>query len=335
MATSDSSTVAWGVISSAQIGLNTVIPAIQASRNGRVVAIGTRHPEAVRERASALGVPRVYASYEAVLEDPEVTVIYNPLPNALHAQWTIQAAQRGKHVLCEKPLATTVAEAKRMIDACRGAGVWLMEAFMYRFHPQHERVRQWIEEGAVGPLRLIRSAFTFRLNRADRSNIRFSRELWGGSLMDVGCYCINSSRWYLGAEPTAVLASARLDEEFGVDTTLVALLEFPRGHAQFVSSLEMAGQPQLEIVGEQGRIELPAAFVPGTGDVRIRLTRGGETEEAVIPGVDQYRLQVEHFADSVLLGRPPVLPPEDAVANTRVIEAIRRSVADGRRVPIA
>lgn len=329
------SPVAWGVISGAQIGLSTVIPAIQASGNGRVVAIGTRHPDAVRERAAKLGVARVYDSYEAVLDDPEVTVVYNPLPNALHAEWTMRAAARGKHVLCEKPLALTVAEAEQMIEACRRAGVRLMEAFMYRLHPQHARARQLIAEGALGPVRLIRSAFTFHINRADRGNIRLSRELWGGSLMDVGCYCVNSSRWYMGAEPTAVLASADVSEEFGVDTTLAAILEFPEGRSQFVCSLDMTSQPQLEIVGERGRLVIPQAFIPGTGEVRLRLFRGGSAEEIVVPGADQYRLEVEQFADAVLRDAPVPLPTEDAVANTRVIEALRRAAADGRRVRLA
>src|SRR5215212_11955051 len=154
------SSVAWGVLSGAQIGTNTVIPAIRASGNGRVVALGTRHADAVRERAARLGVTRVYDSYEAVLDDPEVTAVYNPLPNALHAEWTVRAAERGKHVLCEKPLARTVAEAEEMIESCRRAGVRLMEAFMYRLHPQHARAHELIAEGALGPVRLIRSAFT-------------------------------------------------------------------------------------------------------------------------------------------------------------------------------
>jgi xylose dehydrogenase (NAD/NADP) len=335
------SPVAWGVISGAQIGLSTVIPAIQASENGRVVAIGTRHPDAVRERAAKLGVTRVYDSYEAVLDDPEVTAVYNPLPNALHAQWTMRAAERSKHVLCEKPLALTVDEAEQMIEACRRAGVRLMEAFMYRLHPQHARARQLIAEGALGPVRLIRSAFTFHINRADRGNIRLSRELWGGSLMDVGCYCVNSSRWYMGAEPTAVLASADVSEEFGVDTTLAAILEFPEGdgrlpgRSQFVCSLDMTSQPQLEIVGERGRLEIPQAFIPGTGEVRLRLFRGGNAEEIVVPGADQYRMEVEQFAGSILRDEPVPLPTSDAVANTRVIEALRRAVADGRRVRLA
>lgn len=331
MAASDA-TIGWGIISSARIGLNSVIPAIQASSNGRVVAIGTRHPESIRVRAEELNIARVHGSYEAVLTDPEVRAIYNPLPNAMHAEWTIRAAEAGKHVLCEKPLALTAAEAERMILACRTAGVWLMEAFMYRFHPQHARARQWIEEGAIGPIRLIRGAFTFYLDPSRKANIRFSKELWGGSLMDVGCYCVNSSRSYFGAEPVAVLASAEISPDFGVDTTLAAILEFPTGRAQIVSSLEMAGQPQLEVVGERGRIELPQAFLPGTGDTRIRLLRGGNVEEAVIPGVDPYRLQVEHFSDCIRHGMPPALPPEDAVANTRVIEALRLAAADGRRV---
>jgi predicted dehydrogenase len=252
----------------------------------------------------------------------------------MHAEWTIRAAEAGKHVLCEKPLALTAAEAERMSLAASTAGVWLMEAFMYRFHPQHARARQWVEEGAIGAVRLVRAAFTFFLDPSQKANIRFSKELWGGSLMDVGCYCVNSSRWYFGAEPNAVLASADVSPEFGVDSTLAGILEFPTGRAQIVSSLAMAGQQQVEIVGEKGRIELPQAFLPGSGDARLRLIRGGSVEEAVVPGVDQYRLQVEHFSGCVLNGTPPALPPADAIANTRVIGALRLAAADGRRVTL-
>src|SRR5437868_4178110 len=215
--------VRWGVISAAQIGLNHVIPAIQRSANGRVVCLGTPRREEVREKAEKLGIPRVYDQYDAVLEDPEVEAVYIPLPNSMHREWTLRAAEAGKHILCEKPMALTAAESREMIAACRQRGVRLMEAFMYRFHPQQATIREVLASGRIGAIKMVRSAFTFRLDLSDTSNIRLSRELWGGALMDVGCYCINAARAYFGGEPKSVLASARIPAELGVDTTLHAL----------------------------------------------------------------------------------------------------------------
>src|SRR3954465_14968984 len=196
----------WGVISAAQIGLYHVIPAIQRSTKGRVVCLGTPNREKIKERGEKVGIPPVPNRYGAVLDDPEVEAVYIPLPNSMHREWTIRAAERGKHVLCEKPLGLTAAECREMIDACRRHGVLLMEAFMYRFHPQQAAIRDVLQSGRLGALRMARGAFTFRLNMADTTNIRLSRELWGGALMDVGCYCINAARAYFGAEPVAALA---------------------------------------------------------------------------------------------------------------------------------
>jgi D-xylose 1-dehydrogenase (NADP+, D-xylono-1,5-lactone-forming) len=325
----------WGVISSAQIGLNQVIPAIQNSSNGRVVCLGTPHPDRVEKRASKLDIPRIHDSYAAVLDDPEVEAVYIPLPNSMHREWTIRAAEQGKHVLCEKPLGLTAAECREMIEACSRHKVLLMEAFMYRFHPQQAVIQEALRSGGLGTLKMVRGAFTFRLNLEDLSNIRLSRELWGGALMDVGCYCINAARAYFGAEPHSVLATARIPPELGVDTTLHVLLEFETGVSPFVVSLEMASQPQIEIVGDQGRLEVPNCFTPGDAPPAMALTTGGKRDERALAGANSYQFQVEAFADAVLTGQPAPLPPEDAVANMRVIEAIRQSVAEGRRVPVA
>ncbi len=325
----------WGVISSAQIGLNFVVPAIQQSSNGRVVCLGTPHADRVRERVDKLGIPRLYDSYAAVLDDPEVEAVYIPLPNSMHREWTIRAAERGKHVLCEKPLGLTVAECREMIDACRQHSVRLMEAFMYRFHPQQATIREILASGRLGTIQMVRGAFTFRLNLADTRNIRLSRELWGGALMDVGCYCINAARAYFGAEPVSVLASARIPPELGVDTTLHGLLEFETGVAPFVVSLEMAGQPQIEIVGDRGRLEVPSCFIPGEAPPAVTVTTDGKREERVLEAANSYLRQVEAFVEAVRGDQEPMLPPEDAVANMRVIEAIRLAVAEGRRVSLA
>jgi xylose dehydrogenase (NAD/NADP) len=327
--------VRWGVISSAQIGLNHIIPAIQRSANGRVVCLGTPHQDRVRERVQKLGIDRLYDSYAAVLDDPEVEAVYIPLPNSMHREWTLRAAERGKHVLCEKPMGLTAAECQEMLAACQSRGVLLMEAFMYRFHSQQAVVREVLESGRIGTLQMVRGAFTFRLNLADTSNIRLSRELWGGALMDVGCYCINAARFYFNAEPVSVLASARIPPALGVDTTLHGLLEFETGYAPFVVSLEMASQPQVEIIGDRGRIEIPRCFTPGDDPTPLVVTTDGKRDERVLEPANSYLAQVEAFAACVRSGQAPPMPPSDAVANLRVIEAIRRAVADGRRVTLS
>jgi predicted dehydrogenase len=310
----------------ANIGLRAVIPAIQASSNGRLVAIASRTEARAREAAARLDFPRAHGTYEGLLADPEVDAVYIPLPNSLHREWTIRCAEAGKHVLCEKPLAMTAADCEAMIAACRRHGVVLMEAFMYRFHPRTRRVAQMAADGAVGEVRLVRASFSFRVRGAD--NIRLRPELGGGALYDVGCYGVNVSRLILG-EPAHVAAHARIGPS-GVDEVLGALLSADGDRLAVVDcGLSLARREDYEIVGTDGRIHVPTAFLPGTADAVIRLIRDEETTETV-PGVDQYRLMVEHFAEAVLDGTPLALPPEDAVANLRVIEAALRSVRTGR-----
>ncbi|GMV05118.1 MAG: hypothetical protein AMXMBFR53_13980, partial [Gemmatimonadota bacterium] len=216
----------WGVLGTANIGRAAVNPAIRASSNGELVAVASRDGERARAFAAEHAIPRALGSYEALVEDPEVDALYVPLPNSLHREWTVRAARAGKHVLCEKPLALTEAECREMAAVAEEHGTLLMEAFMYRFHPRTERVLALVREGALGPIRAIRSAFTFRLTRPD--NIRLRPELGGGALMDVGCYCVNASRTLAGAEPAEVQAQANWTEG-GVDGELAGILRFPDG----------------------------------------------------------------------------------------------------------
>ncbi|MBI3910078.1 MAG: Gfo/Idh/MocA family oxidoreductase [Armatimonadetes bacterium] len=325
--------VAWGILSSAAIGLHRIIPAIAASRNGTLQAIGTPRPERVREVAERYRIAHVYQSYEEVLADPVVEAVYNPLPNALHHEWTRRALNAGKHVLCEKPFTLTPAEAAELVDLAHQQGRQLMEAFMYRFHPQQERVRQLLDDDAIGPVRLVRASFTFVLP-PNPQNIRYSRGLGGGALMDVGCYCLNAIRAYAG-EPEAVQATMVLDPETEVDVTTMGQLECGEALALFDCSYAMAGHIQLEIMGTCGRIEVPRCWLPGEGPATLWLTTGSDTKEIQIPGVDQYQLQVEHFADAIRGREPLRLPPEDALQNTRVIEAVRRAATHGCRVALS
>src|SRR3989441_8619013 len=320
----------WGIISTARIGIRRVIPALLRSRTGTAVAIASRDLARAREIAAKYQIPRAHGSYEALLADPDVDAVYNPLPNTLHPEWTIRAARAGKHVLCEKPLAIDARQAQTMVDACRAAGVLLQEAFMYRFHPQITELRRLVASGAVGVPWLARSAFTFAVGSDD--DIRLNASLGGGGLLDVGCYCVSISRLLLG-EPQAVTASGVF--EHGVDVRMAGLLTFAAGAAVFDCGLRVPYRQICEVVGTTGAIMLPRPFQPEE-DPAVLLVRRGEREERVeIPGTNQYTLMLDHMGACLLRGQRPQFPPEDAVANLRVLDALRRAATSGTTVPVA
>jgi predicted dehydrogenase len=324
-------TLRWGVISTANIGSWAVNPAIHASRNGELIAVASRDQERAREFARAGRIPTAYGRYEALLEDEQVDAVYIPLPNSLHHEWTIRAARAGKHVLCEKPLALDAAQCLEMEAAAQEHNVKLMEAFMYRFHPRTEHVVKMVRDGALGRLQTIRSAFTFRLTRPD--NIRLDPELGGGSLMDVGCYCVNVSRTIAGSEPIEVQAVSEPSAS-GVDARMVGSLRFPEGvYAQFDCALTMERREVYEVAGTDGWLEIPASFLPGTDSVVIREHRGrGHVVEHDVAGADEYQLMVEHFADCVLHDREPRYSAGEAARNMRTIEALYESARRGGEV---
>ncbi len=316
-------TLRWGILSTANIGRAAVIPAIQASRNGRVMAVASRDAARAAAFAAQAGIPTSLGSYDALLADPAIDAVYIPLPNSLHHSWTIRAAEHGKHVLCEKPLALTPDECLEMEAAARANGVQLMEAFMYRFHPRTTRVVELVRAGAIGQLKAIRSTFTFRLTRPD--NIRLRPELGGGALMDVGCYCVNVSRTIAGTEPTHVQAWAEWTPS-GVDGRLVGTLFFPDNvTAQFDCALNLERREWFEAAGTDETLRVTAAFLPGTGPVPIERHRGRNLTNEPIPGADEYQTMVEHFADAALSGAPPRYPATEAAANMAVITALYRS----------
>jgi predicted dehydrogenase len=322
--------IRWGILSTANIGRKRFIPGAMASRNGEVTAIASRDLERAKQAAASLGIPRVYGSYEALLADREVDAIYNPLPNSLHAEWTLRAAAAGKAILCEKPLTRDAQEAVELVNAVRQHGTLLMEAFMYRFHPQHARVRALLEEGAIGEVRALRAGFTFNMTPLNPANVRLQAPLAGGALMDVGCYCVNVARLIFGEEPN--LASAIWDyrPEFGVEIALSGTLRFSEARmATFDCGFSAYGQGCYMVVGSKGAIEVPAAFVPGNADTSLILTTAQGRHEERIPGVDQFTLEAEEFADCLLEGRLPRYPVEDAVANMRAIDALKRSAQAG------
>lgn len=314
----------WGVISTANIGRVAVIPALQRAQNAEVVAVASRDLERAQAFADELGISRSYGSYEALLRAEDIEAVYIPLPNSLHRPWSIKAAEAGKHILCEKPLALDAAECREMEAAARDNGVRLMEAFMYRFHPQTEKVLELVKQGAIGRPSLIYAAFTFRLG--DRDNIRLRPELGGGALMDVGCYCVNICRTLADREPIRAQAFARWGDT-GVDEQMVATLQFDDGlQAQFSCGLFMARREFYQVAGPDGHLEVPSPFLPGTENTVIREVHG--PEESIsheLPGVDEYQLMVEHFVDCVRDRQPFRYPAGEACHNMRAIEALYRS----------
>jgi predicted dehydrogenase len=332
--------IRWGVMGNATIARVCVIPAIQKSCNGSVHALATRSPVRAQGVAAEHQIDQVYNSYDALLGDPAIDVIYIALPNHLHSPWTVKALKAGKHVLCEKPLACTAKEAMEMASVAEDSGRCLMEAFMYRFHPRSRRIKQLIAEGHIGAPCLVRSAFCFRMGEKDRAsekNARLKPEMGGGALLDVGCYSVSVARWLLGAEPTQVQAQA-LFHPGGVDIHMVGTLGFGDiALAIFEASFISALQQTYSIAGADGVIELPHnAFVPWENDAAFSL-RGQDAEEGqkhVIPGADEYQLMVEHFADVVLGNTDLMYPLSDSIGNMRVLDALAQAARTGETVKL-
>ncbi len=323
----------WGVLSTANIGRRAVIPALQASPTNTVVAVSSRDARAATAFAADTGAPRAYGSYADLLADEDVQAVYVPLPNALHAEWTVRAAEAGKHVLCEKPLAESAAACVRMHAAADAAGVHLMEAFMYRHHPRTRHLLALVHGGSLGELRWIRASFSFAVR--DPANVRLSAELAGGALMDVGCYGVDVARALAGTEPTEAQAHAAWAPS-GVDETLVGSLRFEGGLvAQIACSLAAHRTEMVEVVGSEGRVTVARAFLPGVEACEIVVDRDGQPPERIaFEGVDQYRLMVEHFEGSVRSGETPAWG-QDAALNLRAIEGLLASAhADGDRIEL-
>jgi len=320
----------WGILSTAKIGVRNVIPALLGAERCEVVAIASRDLDRARAVASELGIPRTHGSYEDLLADPDVDAVYNPLPNHLHAAWTIAAARAGKHVLCEKPLATTAGDAERMIRECADAGVVLMEAFMYRLHPSWEAVRELVASGRIGELRAVQAWFSYFND--DPTDIRNVVEYGGGALYDIGCYPVNVCRILFGAEPDGVSAAIARDPAGGTDVFTSAILRFGGGVGTFTCSTRAEPDQRVHVYGTRGRITVPIPFnIPRDRPAEVHVTAGGDppvapaTEVLAFGPADQYRIQAERFTRAVLDGDPVPTPPEDAVANLRVIEAIFRA----------
>src|SRR5574340_596288 len=279
----------WGLLSTARIN-RALIPALRASKRNRLTTVASRHLEVAQRYAKEWRIPRAHGSYEALLADPDVDVIYVPLPNALHAEWSIKALEAGKHVLCEKPLALSVADADAMAAAARASGRVLAEAFMYLHHPQTRRVKELVDSGKLGRLQLIKGAFTFVLKRA--GDVRLKPELGGGSIWDVGCYPISFARLMTGTEPDEVFGW-QISDDHGVDLSLAGQMRFPGDVlAQFDCGFQSPARAFMEITGSEGSLYIPFPFKPGR-DERLELRLGDKTEKLIIKGQELYRGEVE------------------------------------------
>jgi predicted dehydrogenase len=323
----------WGVLGVANIATEKVIPAMQRAERCDIAAIASRNESKAREAAERLGIARAHGSYEALLADPEIEAIYNPLPNELHVPWTIKALEAGKHVLCEKPIALDAGEARTVIAARDRAGKLVAEAFMVRYHPQWRRARELAQSGAIGRLGAIQTFFSYRL--LDPENVR-NRPPGGGGLYDIGCYAILTARYVFGAEPTRVVATLNRDPKFATDRLASAILEFPGGrHLTFTAATQLSAHQRVTIVGEAGRIEVlipfnalpdrPMRIVVDDGADLI----GGGARVEDFPVCDQYGMQGDAFSRAVLGEAPLEFPLEDAVLNMRVIDALFRSAERG------
>jgi predicted dehydrogenase len=315
------SKIRWGVLSTAKIGREKVIPATRLSETGVVTAIASRDLPRAKAAAEQLGIEKAYGSYEELLADPNIDAIYNPLPNHLHVPLSKRAMEAGKHVLCEKPIALTAVEAQEFAEFARGRSERVMEAFMYRFHPQWQTARAMIGGGRIGELRTIHTDFSYFNN--DPQNIRNQVEMGGGALMDIGCYAISLSRFIFDAEPARVMGEIHRDLDTQVDCLTSGILEFETGTATFTCGTQHAPYQCVNIFGRTGRIEIEIPFnAPPDRACRIWLQTGDKTEEIVFDICNQYTLQADAFGRAVLNDRSVPTPLEDAVANMRVIDRI-------------
>lgn len=325
--------VRWGVLSTAAIAIKKVIPGMQKGELSDIAAIASRDIRKAETTARQLGIGKAYGSYEALLADPDIDAIYNPLPNQMHVPWSIKAAEAGKHVLCEKPVSLTVAEARTLLEAQRRTGVKIGEGFMVRTHPQWLRAREIIASGRIGELRSIQGFFSYF--NTDPKNIRNIPEDGGGALMDIGCYPINISRFLFAEEPVRVFGVAERDPVMKIDRLTSGILEFPSGQSIFTCSTQLVPYQRVHIFGTTGRIEIEIPFnAPNDRTCRIMIDDGrdvfgGGIVTEVLPICDQYTLQGDAFSRAILDGTPVPVPIEDAVKNMAVIEAILRSAVSG------
>ena len=328
MSWSADSPLRLGVLGCADIAVNRVIPALAGSRRVRIQALASRDAAKARQWAEKLGVPEACGSYAELLRREELEAVYVPLPNSLHAPWTLAALAAGKHVLCEKPLAMTAKEARGMVEAARRGSRVLMEGFMYRHHPRNRKALELLRSGEIGELASVESEFSYFL--PDSDNYLFDPRRGGGALYDVGCYCVHIARAAAAEEPREAFAAWRLAAG-GVDLTCAGLLRFAGGAlCTFHASMKEEQRFGYRLVGTRGLIEAPRAFLSFGRETRLLVQKAEKTEELSFPGADEYLLEFEHFADVCRGLAEPLFPLEDSLGNLRALEALRRSAQRGR-----
>ncbi len=321
----------WGILGVAKIN-HRLLPAFRFAPRAELRAVASRDLERARAAALASDIPVAYGGYEALLDDPKIQAVYVPLPNSLHAEWTRKAADRGKHVLCEKPLAPTATEAAEMVEYCHSKGVCLMDGFMWPHHPRTARLRRLLDSGAIGGVRHVSATFTFPLP-PDPSNIRLQPALGGGSLLDVGCYPVYGFRWAVGVEPARVYARARYDHD--VDVDMVGLAWLPDGRsASFDCGFTQGLRGWMEISGTEGSVFVPEMWVPGRRANFLVRREGRDPEEVVVEGEDQIAHMIDDFCRAVTEGLPVRPAPDEAVKTLHVLDALARSAREQRAVEI-
>jgi predicted dehydrogenase len=322
----------WGILGVASIN-DRVLPSFLRARNVELRAIASRSVDRAKSAALAAGIPVAHGSYAALLDDPNIDAVYIPLPNMLHDEWTRKAAERGKHIWCEKPLCTTAAAAQSLVDFCRGKGVKLMDGFMWPHHPRTAHLRRFLDSGGIGEIRRVGGSFSFQMKPLDPNNIRLKCELGGGSLLDVGCYPVYGIRWAFGAEPVRAMATAKMQN--GVDVEMNGILNLADGRmATFDCGFTLPFRGWLEIVGTEGTVEVPEMWLPLPRASYAIRREGKPLEEVVIEGEDQIQHMIENFSCAVLENRPVMPSPDEAVKTLRVLDALAKSAREGRAADV-
>ena len=326
--------VRWGVISTAKIGTQKVIPAMQQGRHCDMLAIASRNVDAARQAATQLGIPKAYGSYEELLNDAEIEAIYNPLPNHLHVPWSIKAIEAGKHVLCEKPIALNAAEAQKLVQVANAhPQLKVMEAFMYRHHPQWQKARELANSGQIGTIRTIHSFFSYFNDNPN--DVRNQAEIGGGGLLDIGCYCVSLSRFVFNSEPVRVCAIAEHDPDFKTDRLASGILDFGGGTATFTCGTQLAPHQEAIIFGTKGRIAVEIPFVPPIDQpARIWFQHGNTLDEISIEVCNQYTIQGDLFSQAIINDTPVPTPITDALANMKVIDSLFESARENTWIAV-
>lgn len=321
----------WGILGVAKIN-ERLLPAFAKATNAELIGVASRSLEKANEAAKAAGIPKAYGSYDALLADPQIEAIYNPLPNTLHDEWTRKAAERGKHVLCEKPLTPTAREAEALVDFCHKKKIKLMDGFMWPHHPRTQQMKALLTGGKLGRVERVTSAFTFRLPM-DPTNIRLQESMAGGSLLDVGCYPVYGIRWAFGEEPVKVWSAARF--QFGVDVAMSATLWFADGRiANFDCGFVHPFRQWHEVVCEKGTLTVPDMWLPRKASYFVQQDENPSVEEHVVFGHDQIQCMLEDFGRYVLEDKPVWPAPEEAIKSAKVMDALLTSAKEKRCVKV-